>query len=211
MANIHDKTRDQFMLKGPLSKRGYDWWWHSLTAYHETTGEARPFFIEFFTCNPALGGDEPVFGQLSEEAKPSYMMVKCGTWGEDGVQLHRFFGWNHVEISKGTPFYVKADNCEVDETHTKGEVIIDPEESKAHPEWMCDGGSIKWDLTIDKKVAFHVGYGACKFFRAINAFEMVWHAEGIKTAYEGWIEFNGERYRVSPADCYGYADKNWGW
>ena len=40
------------MLKGPLAQKGYDWWWHSLTAYNKETGEARPFFIEYFTCNP---------------------------------------------------------------------------------------------------------------------------------------------------------------
>ena len=32
MANIHDISRDSFMLRGPLAKKGYDWWWHSLTA-----------------------------------------------------------------------------------------------------------------------------------------------------------------------------------
>lgn len=26
MANIHDITRNEWMLKGPLAKRGYDWW-----------------------------------------------------------------------------------------------------------------------------------------------------------------------------------------
>ena len=61
-----------------------------------------PFFIEFFTCNPKLGGDEPVFGQLesnkSQGIKPSYLMVKVGTWGEDAKQLHRFFGWDDVDL-----------------------------------------------------------------------------------------------------------------
>ena len=42
------------MLKGPLAKQGYDWWWHSLTAYNKETGEPRPFFIEYFVCNPDL-------------------------------------------------------------------------------------------------------------------------------------------------------------
>ena len=29
MANIHDINRDEWMLRGPLAKKGYDWWWHS--------------------------------------------------------------------------------------------------------------------------------------------------------------------------------------
>ncbi len=210
MANIQSADRNQFMLKGPLQKKGFDWWWHSFTGYHETTGEARPFFMEFFTCNPALGGKEPVFGQLGDGQKPSYLMVKCGTWGEDATQLHRFFGWDDVTISHTAPFSVSAADCYLDETRSAGEVEISPADAQAHPEWMCGSGHIKWELRIDKKVAFHVGYGASRFFRALNAFEMYWHAEGMKTAYSGWVEFNGEKYLVRPEDCYGYADKNWG-
>ena len=39
---------------------------------------------------------------------------------------------------------------------------------------------------------------------------MYWHAEGMKTAYAGEVEFDGEKYEVTPERCYGYADKNWG-
>ena len=46
--NKSDLERDYYMLKGPLAKKGYDWWWHSLTAYNKKTGEPRPFFIEYF-------------------------------------------------------------------------------------------------------------------------------------------------------------------
>ncbi|MFI3257291.1 MAG: hypothetical protein R3Y36_03210 [Spirochaetales bacterium] len=85
------------MLEGELSRCGYDWWWHSFTAISEETGEEKPFFIEFFTCNPSSGKDYPVFGQLPEnkanKIMPSYVMVKAGSWGEDAAQLHRFFSW----------------------------------------------------------------------------------------------------------------------
>lgn len=43
--NKSDLKRDYFMLKGPLAKKGYDWWWHSLTAYNKKTGEPKPFFF----------------------------------------------------------------------------------------------------------------------------------------------------------------------
>ena len=55
MINHHDITRDACMLQGPLTRQGYDWWWHSFTAQDAETGEDKPFFIEFFVCNPALG------------------------------------------------------------------------------------------------------------------------------------------------------------
>ena len=54
MFNHHDITRNSFMLHGPLAHHGYDWWWHSFTAQDAQTGEDKPFFIEFFICNPAL-------------------------------------------------------------------------------------------------------------------------------------------------------------
>ncbi len=44
----------------------------------------------------------------------------------------------------------------------------------------------------------------------MQAFEMFWHAEGMKTLYTGEITVDGEKYIVDPQTCYGYADKNWG-
>lgn len=235
--NKSDKSRNQYMLKGALAKEGYDWWWHSFTARNKKTKEERPFFIEFFVCNPALGGDEPIFGQMKQNRKkpifvenqahqlnqeygsavdtnkenirkkPSYVMVKVGSWGNDAKQLHGFYGINEAKIAKHK-LGVKAGRCILTETRTQGEVVV--KNAEEHPEYMCDNGSMKWDLRIKKEKAFHVGYGAAPIFRALNAFKMFWHAEGIKTGYEGKILWDGEEYEVIPEISYGYADKNWG-
>ena len=214
MFNKHDITRNEFMLVGGQAKRGYDWWWHSFTATNEVTGERKPFYVEFFTCNPKFGGDKPVFGQLPENKqngiRPSYLMVNVGAWGDKAVQLHRFFGWKEVTLNKKAPFSVTAGDCYLTETETRGTVRVTEAEAKEHPEYMCDAGEISWDLKIDKKVAFNVGYGAGKLFRSLQAFEMFWHAEGMKTDFSGYVVFSGERYIVTPETCYGYADKNWG-
>ena len=214
MFNHHDITRDACMLHGPLAHHGYDWWWHSLTAQDAETGEDKPFFFEFFVCNPALGGDAPVLGQLPENRaagrRPSYLMVKAGCWGVDHCQLHRFFGWKDVRLRAGAPYEVEAADCLAGETRLKGSVDISPADAAAHPEWMCDAGRLSWDLEIDKQIAFNVGYGASKPLRDAEAFAMYWHAEGMKTAYRGEIILNGRRYVVSPERCFGYADKNWG-
>lgn len=214
MFNKHEILRDACQLFGGQAKCGYDWWWHSFTAQNERTGAEKSFFIEFFLCNPALGGDEPVLGQSAENKaknrKPSYLMVKAGAWGEDAAQLHRFIGWNHINVSMSAPYSVSAGNCYVDETHTYGQVEVSAEEAADHPEYMCESGSMSWDLKIDKKIAFNVGYGAGNLFRKMQLFEMFWHAEGMKTAYSGEVIWNGEKYKVTPDTCYGYADKNWG-
>lgn len=214
MVNKSDLKRNAFMLTGGLAECGYDWWWHSFTGHHAKTGEEKSFFVEFFTCNPALGEETPVFGQLSEnqknDRKPSYLMVKVGAWGQDAAQLHRFFGWEKVDISEETPFHVKAGDCNLTETHTSGSVKLTQDEILLHPEYMSDAGEMTWELTIQKQVAYNVGYGASKPLRASEAFEMFWHAEGMKTAYSGSVVWNGEPYIITPETSYGYADKNWG-
>jgi len=209
--------KNNYMLYGPRAKRGYDWWWHSLTAINKKTGEERPFFFEYYVCNPALGKKKPVFGQLPENkakgVKPSYVMVKAGCWGEGGIQLHRFYGWKEdgVKVKKGTPFMVDVPECHCENLAMNGHVKVTAEEAAAHPEWMCVGsGEISWDLTMEKIVPFNVGYGTSQLFLRLNAFEMYWHASGIKTKYSGTITLNGEEYEVLPEKSYGYADKNFG-
>ena len=214
MFNQHDVNRDSCMLHGPLAHHGYDWWWHSFTAQDTETGEDKPFFIEFFVCNPALAEEKPVLGQLPENRaagkKPSYLMVKAGTWGEDACQMHRFFAWKDVRLHPDAPYRIEAADCLACETALKGSVDITAEDAAAHPEWMCDAGKMTWDLTIDKQIAFNVGYGASKPLRDAEAFAMYWHAEGMKSAYCGTITYNGRRYTVTPERSFGYADKNWG-
>ena len=214
MFNTQDRKRNACMLTGKFARKGYDWWWHSFTAVKDSTGEEVPFFVEFFLCNPALAEDKPVFGQLEENKKngkrPSYLMVKAGCWGKNKVQLHRFFAWKDVALHAKAPYSVEAADCFASDEALRGSINISEAEAKAHPEWMCDAGNIEWNLTVDKKVAFNVGYGAGGLFRALKAFEMYWHAEGMKTLFSGSIVCNGEKYTVTPEKSYGYADKNWG-
>jgi len=214
MFNKKDQQRNTFQLFGGQAKRGYDWWWHSFTAIDKETGKEKPFYIEFFICNPALAQVTPVFGQLKENQergiRPSYLMVNVGTWGENKAQLHRFFAWRDFDIKKDCPYEIKADDCFINEYETHGHIRVTKEEAKAHPEYMSDAGEITWDLKIEKLIAFNVGYGASKLFRKLQLFEMFWHAEGMKSKFEGTITYNGREYIVDKERSYGYSDKNWG-
>ncbi|MNB78611.1 hypothetical protein D3C75_253170 [compost metagenome] len=209
--NKQDSSRNMYMLKkNPLASKGYDWWWHSFTGKHQETGEEKAFFIEYFIINPSLGGNEPIFGQLRDTVnKPSYVMVKAGYWGEDARQIHNFYGINELKMDD-KKLELTVGSCTLSETFMSGNVSLSEEDKAAHPEYMSDSGSMSWKLHINKKVAFNVGYGASPFFRAINAFEMFWHAEGMKTEYSGEVLLNGTPYIVLPETSYGYADKNWG-
>ena len=218
MFNASDIRRDACQLVGRQARCGYDWWWHSFTARDAQTGDERPFFIELFLCNPALGQDVPVLGQAPESleagGRPSYLMVKAGAWahgaeGDGPVQLHRFFGWGETTVSPSVPFRIEAGDCMLSETETRGSVRVTSQDA-ARAELMSDAGEMRWNLRIAKQVAFNVGYGASGPLRRAQLFEMFWHAEGMKCAFEGDVVFNGRRYTVDPDTCFGYADKNWG-
>lgn len=209
-----DKVKNAFHLDGRYATCGYDWWWHSFTAINEETGEEKPFFIEYFFCNPSGEGIvTPVLGQLPENQaagkKPSYMMVKCGAWGDGAVQLHRFFPWKDVKVNTGVPFIVEAGDCFCTENYMKGSVKITKKDAEAHPEWMSNAGTMSWEIEIDKVISWNHG-AVADIFRKMHALDMNWHVEGMKTKYKGWLIFNGTKYRVEPETCYGYADKNWG-
>ena len=210
MFNKHDLSRNEYMLNGKFARCGYDWWWHSFTARNSQTNEEKPFFIEFFICNPKYKQDYPIYGQLKENNKPSYLMIKVGCWKDNAIQLHNFYGLNKVKIHKKKPFSIEVADCYLDDFKTYGHVSVSKEDSLNHPEYMSDYGDISWNLKIKKDIAFNVGYGASKLFRSLKAFEMFWHAEGMKSYFEGEITLNGEKYIVSNENSYGYADKNWG-
>jgi len=207
-----DDRKNTYQLHGPLKKQGYDWWWHSFTGVSERTGKRRSFFVEFFTVNPALGTYRAVLGQDPENKarglKPSYLMVKAGAWGEDALQLNGFYSWAETNISE-SPLTVRAGDCLLTENRLKGKVSVSKEQAE-NPAYMSDAGTMEFDLHIQKIVPYNVGYGTCPLFRKLNAFEMYWHASGIKSEYRGTVILNGETYKVIPSASWGYADKNWG-
>lgn len=205
--------RNKYMLRGSLKSKGYDWWWHNLTGYNSRTGEEKTFFIEYYICNPALGEDKPVLGQLPEnkknKKKPSYAMIKCGAWGKGAKQINNFYPINEFQAEKNE-LKLSIGNCTLSENMMEGKAYLSEEEAKNHPEYMSDAGSMEWKLKINKRIGYSVGYGASSIFRFLNAFEMFWHVQGMKTEYEGKIIFDGDVYDVIPEKSFGYADKNWG-
>ncbi len=218
--NKSDLKRNYFMLTGKFARKGYDWWWHNFTGINEETGEERTFFVEYFCCNPDLTfkapDGTPILGQLPENKakgkRPSYIMIKAGWWGENAVQIHRFLSWDDLEIRNDpkTGFFFKIADCFVNEKMLRGSVQVSKEDSEVHPEYMCSSGSMEWELTVDRQVAFNVGYGASTPFRLMKAFEMYWHAQGMKSAYSGTVIADGQKFTIKPEASFGYSDKNWG-
>lgn len=206
-------SKNAFQLTNKTKKNGYDWWWHSFVAKNAKTCELQPFFIEYYVINPALDKGKIVLGQ-SEEAKktgqkPCYAMIKAGTWGKNKAQIHNFYKISAFSASTSKLDCKILDNI-VTETKLVGHISIFEKESKEKPELMSDAGCMKWNLTMNKKVKYDVGYGSSKLFNKLNIFEMYWHVGGMITEFEGELEFNDEKFIVEKETSFGYQDKNWG-
>ena len=219
MKNKKYLSRNKYMLKGSLKRKGYDWWWHSFTGYHKVTGKPKTFFIEYFVMNPAKNIKSPAFGQTDGErlfdteasgtVKPSYVMIKAGAWGENPKQIHNFYPTDDLVVNN-RQLSVSVGNCVLTEDSLLGSVSLSSNDAASHPEYMSDSGYMSWNLKMDKQIPFCVGYGTSWLFRLLKIFQMYWHAQGVKTEYSGTVNFDGEEYIVLPEKSYGYADKNWG-
>lgn len=214
--NQSDLTRNSYMLRGSLSRKGYMRWFHSFSGVQPDTGETRTFFIEFFIINPGLGCDLPVLGQhpyyKKRGMKPSYVMVKAGAFpdadGEGGRQLHGFYPISSLKAT-AAPLIMQVEDCFYSENRLTGSVEVSREEAK-HRSFMSDAGRMEWDVEVHKAVSCHTGILAGAFFRAVNGLESFWHGEGIRSFFRGSVTLDGVRYEVSPETSYGYADKHWG-
>ncbi|MBO4446721.1 MAG: hypothetical protein J5764_01190 [Bacteroidales bacterium] len=161
------------------AEKSYRRWWYSFTGYCEEDGLEGNFFVEFFLCNPALGGEKAILAQRPDmrkrKALPSYLMVKAGIWNRPGVQLNKFFAWKHFGLSPDSPFGIYAGNCFLSDDATRGVINITQEESEHHPEWMCGYGEFCWSLVMT----------------------------GNK--FKGDVLWNGKCYKVSPDTCNGWS------
>jgi len=205
--------RNGYVLNRAFSDNGYDWWWHNFTAVSRTTGKERPFFIEYFIINPALGGSAPILGQLPANKatgrKPSYAMVMAGTWGTDAVQVKNYYGITQMTASPLNE-NVKIGNNTATETALKGSVSLTQAQVDQHPEYMSDAGTISWNLTVTKPLKYDVGYAGSPLFQQLELFDMFWHVQGMQSKYTGTVTFNGEVYDVFANRSWGYQDKNFG-
>lgn len=202
-------NKNAFRLTKKTNKKGYDWWWHSFVGKHSSTGELKPFFIEYYVINPGLWNGDIIWGQKNKKNKPCYAMIKAGTWGDNKVQLHNFFKISDFYASK-EKLDCKIGHNILTEHYLKGKVYVSKDESDNFPERMSDAGEMEWDLNIDKKISFDVGYGSSNWSNILNLFHMYWHVEGMYSQLKGTVIFNNEKYIVDPESSFGYQDKNWG-
>lgn len=203
MFNRHDISRNAYSLQGTQAGNGFQRWWHSFTATNVHTGKRKSFFVEFYICNPQDGRPKAVFARQKSD-RPSFLMVKAGCWGEDGGQLHKFWGCSRMEVECGYPFSISAGECFLTENATHGSIHISEEEAKDNKDLMSDSGEIAWSLIINKKRSCRLSGRSLAMMKMAGG--TVWHAEGMSCELRGEVVWNGDRYNVTPGSSNGYCD-----
>lgn len=177
--------------------RGFECRRHFFNGTDLETGESRAFFIDFYFCNRSIGSEKPVMGQRRPNPAPSYMMVNAGSWGRDGAQLHKFYGWKRIDLKDENSFEVSAGECFLSDDATRGSVRITPDDASGCREAMTQAGTMSWSLVFEKRSSFRV---------LLRHPSLLWNASGLRTTFKGDVVWNGRRYTVKPSSSFGFVD-----
>jgi len=221
---------EKYSLKGALRKNGFDHWRFVTSAISKSTNCERTFFIEFMILNPLVSPEECQLGFKSRFGKteadlqyalagtdsaktansetlvqPSFVMVKAGQFGDEGKQINAFFPFCMVEIGNND-FILKIGNdpktaCIISDDRTQGVVQVTKQSLVQRPEYMCQAGTMGWNLKFEKELPFtlpHLGK------------RNSWYAPSGKANFTGTIVMDGEEFIVQKERSFGYYDRKWG-
>ncbi len=214
---------DKYLLRGKLGRKGFERWRYFFSASEKLTGQKRSFFIEIYYINPFLSPKKIVIAHKSrprisetnlqyaltaaakdvgEElfVQPSYVLVKAGIYGSDGIQVNQFFTANAINFVKKEAAFHIGNNIFGADSLT-GSVEVTNQDKILRPEIFCDCGKIEWNLKFDKA-------GPTSPIWKQNGF--CWHPSGIQSVFAGAVKVNGHEFEVSPKKSFGYIEKSWG-
>lgn len=215
----------KFGFTGSKKKLGLNIWRFVFNAVNTVTGAEQMFYIEFEMLNPWLSPDEVLLGfktrvnisaedlqyalagtdsakslTTEEIVQPSYCAVRIGAFGTEGKQLCSYYPVKQVSFNQ-KPFEFIVDNKYFNESKIGGFISISEEEKAAHPEYLCDAGYAKWELTYEIEKECRNG------FKSDN---LRWFPHGLRTVFTGSVHFDGMDYAVDPRRCNGYTERCWG-
>ena len=219
------KRFDQYVLHGKLRQEGFERWRYVFSAFNKNSGQEKKFFIEMYMVNPAVSPKTAVLGQKSRLAisesdlqyalagtqaaahandelsvTPSFVLVKAGMFGREGKHINKFLAPSQFSFVKNTETF-KAGDCLFGLKSLYGQINLSAQELRMHPEFLCNAGSINWDLKFERV------YECAPLYNRKNSF---WAPMGQKTLFSGSIHLDGQEYVVLPKTSNGYIDKSWG-
>lgn len=216
---------DQYVLKGKLRHEGFERWRYVFSAVNNETNQEKKFFVELYMLNPGISPKMVIIGQKSRLAlsesdlqyalagtaaaenaneelsvKPSYILVKAGTIGNEGKQINKFIPSSHFSITKNTGVF-KAGECQFTSNSLSGSIEVTAQDLRVKPELLCDTGKMDWDIKFDRRIQSEPLY---------NKKDEFWAPYGAKTVYQGVIHLDGQEYTITSRLSNGYSDKSWG-
>ena len=133
-------------------------------------------------------------------AKPSYLLVKAGVYGEGGKQMNRFIPSVKLNYKKSTATF-STDGCLFSAENLAGSVDVREEDLRVHPEFSCNSGTMFWDLKYEVLTDSKKLYSDSRNF---------WIPLGSRANFAGSVVLDGEEFSVLPETSFGYIDKSWG-
>ncbi|MBQ0050843.1 MAG: hypothetical protein KBT11_02130 [Treponema sp.] len=226
MADIKvNQHLDQYVLRGKLRQEGFERWRYVFTAVNADTNQERKFFIELYIVNPGVSPKVAVIGQKSRLAvsesdlqyalagtaaaqnaneelavKPSYVLIKAGSYGKAGKHFNKFIASSQFTVIKNAGTF-KAGECMFGQNSLSGSISVNSQELRIKPELLCDAGSMEWDVKFERNILSEPMYKKGDSF---------WAPFGLKTLYSGTVTLNGQEYLITPKTSFGYSDKSWG-
>lgn len=226
MSNINKYLKVyKYGFTGSKKKFGINYWRFFFNAIETNTAVEQMFFIELEMLNPWNSPNETILGfkprvkitaddlqyalagtasaqNLETETilQPSYCVLRVGKLGEEAKNVCSYFPVKDIHFNL-KPFEIVIGNKIFTDTKLSGFLNISTEDLQEHPEYMCDVGYAKWNLTYNPKKIFIDGY---------NTNNIRWFPYGVQTQFAGNISFDGKEYIVDPRRSYGYIDRYWG-
>lgn len=216
---------NKFGLTGSKKKLGINYWRFVFNAIEDNSGAEQMFYIEFEMINPWLSPDEVVLGfkprvkisaddlqyalagtqsaksfDTETQVQPSYCAIRVGMFGNSSKQLCYYFPIKQVKFNN-KPFEIIIDNKTFTEDTISGFLSVSEEDINAHPEYLCNSGYAKWDITYSPVKTTIDGY---------NNNNLRWFPAGLNTRFAGKINFDGNDYSIDSRRSSGYMERLWG-
>lgn len=225
--NISKKSSkiNRYQLSGSQKKSGLNVWRFVFNGTEKVTGQERKFFIELSMLNPGLCTDEAVLGfkarvnisaedlqnvlagsvsaqsiQSESYVVPSYVAVRAGALGSDAKQVCAYSAAKDVSVSSKS-FSIQGDKFSFDGEKLSGRIDYSPDDIQEHPEYLCDSGSVSWELRYEIRCDFEKGY---------SGKNCCWAPTGARTVFTGNFTIDGKVYEVAPKKSAGYIDRFFG-
>lgn len=216
---------NKFGLTGSKKKLGINYWRFVFNAIEDNSGAEQMFYIELEMINPWTSPEEVVLGfkprvkisaddlqyalagtqsakslDTETQVQPSYCAIRVGMFGNNCKQICYYFPIKNAQFNT-KPFEILIDNKTFSEDKLAGFISVSKEDLNAHPEYLCNDGYAKWDITYSTIKSTTDGY---------DNNNVRWFPAGLNTRFAGKINFDGTDYSIDSRRSSGYMERLWG-